>query len=51
MRLPFLKNLLRALWANRKYWLFPVLTLVVILLALAALGGGHSFLPFIYRRL
>ena len=45
-----MQRLLRTLWANRKYWLFPVLTLVVILLTLAALSGGHSFLPFVYRR-
>ena len=50
MRPPLLKSLLRALWANRKYWLFPLLTLVIILLALAVLGGGHAFLPFIYTR-
>jgi len=49
-RLFAMHKLLRTLWANRKYWLFPVLTLVVILLALAALSGGHSFLPFVYRR-
>ena len=47
---PSATSLLRKLWAARKYWLFPVLTLVAILLALAAFSGEHSFLPFTYRR-
>lgn len=43
-------NLFRTLWASRKYWLFPVLTMVIILTALLLWSKGHTLLPFLYSR-
>ena len=44
----FLKELWRYMRARKKYWLIPILLVMVILGALIVLGQGSAVAPFIY---
>jgi len=46
--LSFLKELWRYMRARKKYWLIPILLVMVILGALIVLGQGSAVAPFIY---
>lgn len=45
-------NFISELWAflkhRKKFWLLPLITILVILGALLILGGGSAIAPFIY---
>lgn len=45
-------NFIAELWAflkqRKKFWLLPLITVLVILGALLVLGGGSAIAPFIY---
>lgn len=45
-------NFLSELWGflkhRKKFWLLPLITILVILGALLVLGGGSAVAPFIY---
>lgn len=45
-------NFISELWAflkyRKKFWLLPLITVLVILGALLVLGGGSAIAPFIY---
>lgn len=44
----FIKDLFRFLKARKKYWLFPVIFVLLILGILIVIGGGSAIAPFIY---
>lgn len=44
----FLRELAEFLLARKKYWLIPVVLLMVVLGGLVALSQGSAIAPFIY---
>jgi len=44
----FIKEFLEFLRARKKYWLFPILLLLVLFGALIVLSQGSAIAPFIY---
>ena len=44
----FLKELWQYIRARRKYWLIPVLLVMLLVGALIVLGQGSAIAPFIY---
>lgn len=46
--LSFIREFLAFLFARKKYWLLPVLIMMVILGALIVLTQGSAIAPFIY---
>ena len=44
----FLAELWRYMRARKKYWLLPILMVMVLLGALIVLGQGSAVAPFIY---
>ena len=44
----FLRELWRYMRARRKYWLIPILLVMVLVGALIVLGQGTAIAPFIY---
>ncbi len=44
----FLKELVSFLRARKKYWLLPILVMMVLLGALIVLAQGSAVAPFIY---
>jgi hypothetical protein len=46
--LSFIRELVRFLRTRKKYWLLPVLVVMVMLGALIVLAQGSALAPFIY---
>ena len=44
----FLKEFIRFMLARKKYWLFPILFVLVLFGGLIILSQGTSIAPFIY---
>jgi len=44
----FLRELVRFIFARRKFWLVPVLLMMVVLGGLLVLAKGSAVAPFIY---
>lgn len=44
----FISELWSFLKARKKFWLLPLITVLIILGALLVLGGGSAIAPFIY---
>ena len=44
----FLKELLLFLKTRKKYWLIPLITLLLLLSLVIVLTGGSALAPFIY---
>ncbi len=44
----FLKEFIRFMLARKKYWLFPILFVLVLFGGLIVLSQGTSIAPFIY---
>ena len=44
----FLKELWAYMRARKKYWLFPIMLVMLLLGALLVLGQGSAVAPFIY---
>jgi hypothetical protein len=44
----FLKDLLKFMKERRKFWLAPVIILLILLGVLIVLGGGSALAPFVY---
>ncbi len=44
----FLKDLLKFMKERRKFWLAPVIILLILLGILIVLGGGSALAPFVY---
>jgi hypothetical protein len=44
----FLKNLIRYMKERKKFWLLPVILVLLILGILLVLGAGSAIAPFIY---
>ncbi len=43
-----LKDIYKFLMARKKYWLFPIVLVLLLLGVLIVIGGGSSVAPFIY---
>jgi hypothetical protein len=44
----FLKDLIKFMKERRKFWLAPVIILLILLGILIVLGGGSALAPFVY---
>tara|TARA_B100000989_G_scaffold290507_1_gene263748 strand:- start:2363 stop:2512 length:150 start_codon:yes stop_codon:yes gene_type:complete len=44
----FIKEFLRFIFARKKYWLFPILLILLIFGGLIVLTQGSALAPFIY---
>jgi hypothetical protein len=44
----FLKDLWLFMKARRKFWLAPLIVILLLIGVLIVLGGGSAFAPFIY---
>jgi hypothetical protein len=44
----FIKDMLGFLKERKKWWLFPIILVLIIIGALIALSGGSAVAPFIY---
>ena len=44
----FVKELARFMWGRKKFWLFPVVLMLVLVGALFVLSQGSVVAPFIY---
>jgi hypothetical protein len=44
----FVRELLRFMWGRKKFWLFPLVLMLVIFGALFVLSQGSAMAPFIY---
>lgn len=44
----FLKEFIRFLFARKKYWLFPIILILLIFGGLIVLTQGSAVAPFIY---
>jgi hypothetical protein len=44
----FVGELLRFMWGRKKFWLFPLVLMLVIFSALFVLSQGSAVAPFIY---
>jgi hypothetical protein len=44
----FIKDLWRFLIERKKFWLIPIIVVLLLLGILIVLGGGSAFAPFIY---
>ena len=44
----FIKDLWRFLIERKKFWLIPIVVVLLLLGILIVLGGGSAFAPFIY---
>lgn len=44
----FVKELIRFMWGRKKFWLFPLLSVLMIFGALFVLSQGSAIAPFIY---
>jgi len=44
----FIKDLFRFLGSRKKFWLAPVIVVLLILGILIVIGGGSALAPFIY---
>jgi hypothetical protein len=44
----FLKDILRFLGERKKFWLAPIIIVLVLLGLLIVIGGGSAVAPFIY---
>lgn len=42
------KDIYKFLMARKKYWLFPIVLVLLLLGVLIVIGGGSSVAPFIY---
>jgi hypothetical protein len=48
MNMGFLRDLFGFLKVRKKYWLIPIIIVLLLLGALIALAGGTALAPFIY---
>ncbi len=44
----FLKDLFRFMLARKKFWLAPLIIVLLLLGVLIVIGGGSAMAPFIY---
>jgi Family of unknown function (DUF5989) len=44
----FLRELLRFMWGRKKFWLFPLVLMLLIFGTLIVLAQGSAIAPFIY---
>lgn len=44
----FLKELWAFMWVRKKFWLLPILVMMVLLGALIVMAQGSALAPFIY---
>ena len=44
----FLKDLWRFMLERKKFWLIPLVTILLLLGVLIVIGGGSAIAPFIY---
>ncbi|MGA1465942.1 MAG: DUF5989 family protein [Balneolaceae bacterium] len=44
----FLKDLVQFLMARKKFWLIPMVFILLLFGVLIVIGGGSSIAPFIY---
>jgi len=44
----FIAELWRFMWSRKKFWLFPVVIMLVLLGTLVVLSQGSAIAPFIY---
>jgi hypothetical protein len=47
-RLDTAKELWQFLWGNKKFWLIPIVLVMVMLGGLLVMAGGSAVAPFIY---
>ena len=47
-RLNTAKELWQFLWGNKKFWLIPIVAVMVMLGGLLVMAGGSAVAPFIY---
>jgi hypothetical protein len=47
-RLDTAKELWQFLWGNKKFWLLPIVFVMVLLGGLLVMAGGSAVAPFIY---
>lgn len=48
LRMDFLKDLWLFMRQRKKFWLIPMITILLLLGILIVLGGGSAIAPFIY---
>lgn len=46
--LELLKDLMKFFGARKKYWLIPIVIVMILLGVLLVFGGGSALAPFIY---
>ena len=44
----FVRELWRFMWSRKKFWLFPIVIMLVLLGTLLVLTQGSAIAPFIY---
>ncbi len=44
----FLKDLFKFLMQRKKFWLMPIIFILLVLGVLIVIGGGSAIAPFIY---
>tara|TARA_B110000037_G_scaffold219543_1_gene284939 strand:- start:4783 stop:4932 length:150 start_codon:yes stop_codon:yes gene_type:complete len=44
----FLKEIIRFIFARKKFWMIPILVVLIIFGGLIILSQGSAFAPFIY---
>lgn len=44
----FIRELLRFMWGRKKFWLFPIVLMLLIFGTLIVLAQGSAVAPFIY---